>query len=133
MIVRPLPSGDVPLMGQTDHSRLVGQFAAHWGNDQFAAPEPYDSVVRAAIFHDYGWLRYPTIPAVNPETGRPYQFLELPFSQEQTDAYQWCIDWLTSIDPLAGMIVSMHRTGLWQNRYNVMTYPSGKYDLKGMR
>jgi hypothetical protein len=59
--------------------------------------------------------------------------LELPFSQEQTDAYQWCIDWLISIDSLSGLIASMHRTGLWQNRYNVMTYPSGKYDLKGLR
>ena len=38
MIVRPLADGHTALIGQTDHSRLVGQLAAHWGNDQFAAP-----------------------------------------------------------------------------------------------
>ena len=85
------------------------------------------------MFHDYGWLRYETAPLLNPATERPYQFLELPFSQEQTDAYQWCIDWLTDIDPLSGLIVSMHRTGLWKNRYDTMVHPSGKYDLKGLR
>jgi carbon monoxide dehydrogenase subunit G len=99
-----------------DGIHTVGELAAHWGNADFAAPEPYDSVVRAAVFHDYGWLRYETAPLLNPATERPYQFLELPFSQEQTDAYQWCIDWLTDIDPLSGLIVSMHRTGLWKNR-----------------
>ena len=32
MIVRTLAEGQTALIGQTDHSRLVGQFAAHWGN-----------------------------------------------------------------------------------------------------
>lgn len=133
MIINDQSNGALTLIAQTEHSHFVGELAAHWGNADFARPEPYDSVVRAAVFHDYGWLRYETGPLINPSTGRPYQFLELPFSQEQTDSYQWCIDWLTSIDPYSGLIVSMHRTGLWQNRYGTMTYPAGKYDLKGLR
>jgi len=133
MIIHSASNGGLTLVTQTDHSNLVGELAAHWGNDQFAAPAPYDSVVRAAVFHDYGWLRYETKPLLNPATERPYQFLELPFSQEQTDAYQWCIDWLTDIDPYSGLIVSMHRTGLWKNRYDTMIHPSGKYDLEGIR
>ncbi len=133
MIIHDASNGQLTLITQTDHSQLVGELAAHWGNADFAAPDPYDSVVRAAVFHDYGWLRYETAPLLNRETGRPYQFLELPFSQEQTDAYQWCIDWLTDIDPYSGLIASMHRTGLWKNRYDTMTHPSGKYDLKGLR
>src|SRR5262249_38266775 len=56
MIVRPLAEGQTALIGQTDHSRLVGQLAAHWGNDQYAAPEPYDSVAGAAPFPDFGCL-----------------------------------------------------------------------------
>jgi hypothetical protein len=133
MIVRDQSNGTLTLIGQTDHSNFVGQLAAHWGNSDFGRVEPYDSVVRAATFHDYGWLRYETMPLLNAATQRPYQFLELPFSQEQTDAYQWCIDWLTSIDRYSGLIVSMHRTGLWKNRYNKITYPAGKYNLQGMR
>ncbi len=133
MIIHDASNGHLTLITQTEHSQLVGELAAHWGNADFAVPEPYDSVVRAAVFHDYGWLRYETAPLLNPETKRPYQFLELPFSQEQTDAYQWCIDWLTSIDEYSGLIVSLHRTGLWKNRYDTMVHPSGKYDLKGLR
>jgi hypothetical protein len=133
MIIHDQSDGRLTLIAQTDHSNLVGQLAAHWGNTDFAPLEPYDSVARAATFHDYGWLRYETNPLVNLSNGRPYQFLELPFSQEQLDAYQWCIDWLSSIDRYSGLIVSMHRTGLWKGRYGTITHPSGKYDLKGLR
>ena len=71
MIVRTLAEGQTALIGQTDHSRLVGQFAAHWGNDRFAAPEPYDSVVRAATYHDFGWLGLRDTADREPRDGSP--------------------------------------------------------------
>jgi hypothetical protein len=58
MIVRKETDGGALLIAQTEHSRLVGQFAAHWGNRDFAVPEPFESMARAAVFHDFGWLRY---------------------------------------------------------------------------
>src|ERR1051326_4762925 len=125
MIVRKQANGELILIGQTDHSQLVGQLAAHWGNDDFAAPDPYTSMVRAATFHDYGWLRYETSPQLNPKTGEPYSFLELPLETAQLDSYQSSLDWMAAIDPYAGLIVSMHRTGLWKNRYDLMTQPAG--------
>lgn len=129
MIVRKEKSGGLTLVGQTDHSRLVGQLAAHWGNADFATPAPYESVVRAATFHDYGWLRYETSPLVNEESGTPYSFLEVPLNTKQLASYQWALDWLWDIDPYAGMIVNMHRTGLWKGRYQTITHPMG-YNLK---
>ena len=123
MIVRNEPNGGLLLIGQTDHSRIVGQLAAHWGNDDFAVPRPYDSVVRAATFHDYGWLRYETSPLVDPQSGIPYQFLHVPLTEAQLGAYQWSLDWMTDIDPYAGLIVSMHRTGLWRGRYDTIEHP----------
>ncbi len=62
MIIRKNPGGALTLIAQTDHSRFVGQLAAHWGGRDFESPKPYDAVVRAATFHDYGWLRYETSP-----------------------------------------------------------------------
>jgi Protein of unknown function (DUF3891) len=129
MIVRKQPDNELLLIGQTDHSRLVGQLAAHWGNENFAAPEPYGSMVRAATFHDYGWLRYETSPLIHPETGEPYQFLQVPLGATQLGAYQWSLDWLAGIDRYAGLIINMHRTGLWRNRYDTITHPSG-YNLR---
>lgn len=133
MIVRKQSSGELILIGQTDHSRLVGQLAAHWGNENFSPPDPYESVVRAAYFHDYGWLSYETNPLNNPENGEPYEFRALPFNLRQLESYQWCIDWLTGIDRYSGLIVSMHRTGLWQGRYQKIAHPSVRYNPQGNR
>ena len=58
MILRGNRDNKSVLVAQTDHSQLVGQMASHWGNRQFDPPKPYDSVVRAAIYHDYAWLLY---------------------------------------------------------------------------
>ena len=122
MIVRKEANGELLLIGQTDHSRLVGQLAAHWGNDRFATPRPYDSVARAAAFHDYGWLRYETAPIIN-DAGETPEFRQVPGNPHQLAAYQWCIDWMTSIDPYAGLIVGLHRTGLWRARYGTISHP----------
>jgi len=129
MIVRKQGNNQRILIGQTDHSRLVGQLAAHWGNENFAAPQPYASMARAATFHDYGWLRYETSPLIHPETGEPYQFLQVPLGATQLEAYQWSLDWLAGIDRYAGLIINMHRTGLWKNRYETITHPGG-YNLR---
>jgi hypothetical protein len=133
MIVRKEPDGELILMGQTDHSRLVGQLAAHWGNSDFETPRPYQSVVRAAVFHDYGWLSYETNPQMDPKTGEPYEFRQTPFSEAQLGAYQWCIDWLSGIDRYSGLIASMHRTGLWKARYQKINHPTTRYNPSGVR
>lgn len=129
MIVRKDSRDALILIGQTDHSRFVGQLAAHWGNREFEAPKPYDAVVRAATFHDYGWLRYETSPLIRPETGEPYAFLQVPMTDAQLGAYQWALDWMADIDPYSGLIVSMHRTGLWKGRYQKIKHPAGRYNL----
>jgi hypothetical protein len=129
MIIRKGPGDGLTLIGQTDHSRFVGQLAAHWGNAEFETPRPYDSVVRAATFHDYGWLRYETSPLISPESGEPYPFLQVPMTPQQLGAYQWSLDWLADIDPYSGLVISMHRTGLWQGRYGTIKHPAGRYNL----
>jgi len=126
MIVRKEADGRMLLVGQTDHSRLAGQFAAHWGNARFAALRPYESVARAAAFHDFGYLRYETAPAFNPETGETPNFREVVTDANRLEEYQWCCDWLLASDPYAGTLVNMHRTGLWRGRYGAMLHPAHK-------
>jgi hypothetical protein len=132
MIIRKEPAGGLVLVAQTDHSRFVGQLAAHWGNREFEPPAPYDSVVRAATFHDFGWLRYETSPLVRPDSGEPYAFLQAPMTAAQLGAYQWALDWMAAIDPYSGLVVSMHRTGLWQGRYGTIKHPAGRYNLTAL-
>jgi len=52
MIVQERSDGSVILIDQSDHAKLSGLFAAHWGNADFEAPHPWQSAVRAAMFHD---------------------------------------------------------------------------------
>lgn len=121
MIVRGEQDGALTLVRQTDHSQFVGYLAAHWGNTAFAAPRPWESVVRAAIYHDYGWLPYETAPKADPESGRPYNFIQ---SGPPLAAYRWLVEWLSQVDRYSALLVSMHRTGLWKNRYGVIRHPS---------
>jgi hypothetical protein len=123
MIVRHDADGGLTLIRQTDHSQFVGQLAAHWGNNRFESPRPYEPVVRAATFHDYGYLNWePDLP-FDSDKGIPHEFRTLPTTQRQLDAYAWCIDWLGGIDPYSSLLVSMHRSGLWRNRYETIDHP----------
>jgi hypothetical protein len=123
MIVRKQPDGSLVLIAQTNHAELSGLFAANWGNDVFARPRPYQSVVRAAIYHDAGWYRYEAQPTYDIATKMTPNFPQVPADPTQLAAYQWAIDWLTDIDAYAGLLISRHRTGLWSERYHTISNP----------
>ena len=122
MIVRH-DGEELILVNQTDHSKLVGQFASHWGNATFATPKPFETVARAATFHDFGWLRYETNPVLAENHETP-GFRSITADKDQLKSFQWCIDWLSDVDPYSGLIVSMHRTGLWRGRYDTVAHPT---------
>jgi hypothetical protein len=123
MIVRYESDGSIVMITQNDHAQLSGLFAAHWGNDTFEKPQPYASLVRAAMFHDRGWIRYETGPQLNSETGKTPSYREVPNDRMQLEAFEWAGDWLSAIDPYAGLMIIKHRSGLWQGRYGVITHP----------
>ena len=123
MIVRYESDGSIVMITQNDHAQLSGLFAAHWGNEKFEKPRPYPSLVRAAMFHDRGWIRYETSPQLNLETGKTPNYREVPNDKTQLEAFEWAGDWLSATDPYAGLMITKHRTGLWQGRYGVITYP----------
>ena len=124
MIVRPQPDGSLLLITQSDHAKMSGVLAAHWGNERFARPSPYGSVVRGAVFHDCGWYRYDTGPLYDVERQTTPTFFQVPLDDVQLDAFQWGIDWLTDIDPYAGLLIGRHRTGLWRSRYGAIVHPA---------
>lgn len=123
MIVQNQSDGSLIMIGQSDHSRLSGVFAAHWGNHSFQRPEPFESVVRAAMLHDCGWYRYETSPRFDDASGTTPAFMQVALDAEQLGAFQWGSDWVADIDPYAGMLVNRHRTGLWRGRYGAIAHP----------
>jgi hypothetical protein len=106
------------MISQNDHGDLAGQFAAHWGNEQFAKLEPYQSMVLAAETHDNGWWDWDIYPSID-EQGAPIPFTRTPREFRST-FYGKGIDNVVARDPYAGLVVSMHGVGLPQKRYGTM-------------
>ena len=128
MVVRELKDGRAIVATQEDHAELAAQFAAHWGNERFSQLRPYKTMVFATTFHDSGYREFEGNPPINAAKGRPYAHREDVPNFEATELAAYCknTEWVSSHDPYAGLIVSMHRTGLWHNRYNVFTEPAGR-------
>ena len=124
MIVRNQPDGSLILVNQSDHAKLSGILAAHWGNAQFMVPQPRESLIRAATFHDCGWYSYETRPIYDLERKSPPNFPQAPLDAQQLAAFQGGLDWLWGIDAYAGLLISRHHTGLWRNRYGSVAYPA---------
>jgi hypothetical protein len=114
MIVCPYNESFLVLVLQTDHSRIAGLLAAHWGNDEFARLNPYASMVLAAQEHDSGWWDWEIKPTVN-EQGYPADYIGSIKHLGQgvwLDLYRRAIERLAAADLYAAYYVSMHGEAL---------------------
>jgi Protein of unknown function (DUF3891) len=114
MMVCPYDDSRTLLILQIDHSRVAGLLAAHWGNDQFAKPQPYSSMVLAAQEHDSGWWDWEIKPSVN-EQGYPSDYIGSIKHLGQgvwLDLYRRAIERIAALDLYAAYFVSMHGEGL---------------------
>ena len=125
MVIRPVSDGSTYVSTQEEHAELSAQFAAHWGNHRFAQLRPYDTMVFATTCHDSGYREWEGLPRMDVEKGRPYGHRErIPgFEATELKAYRRNVEWVRGHDLYAGVLVSMHRTGLWCGRYDVLTRP----------
>ncbi len=114
MMVCPYDASRLLLILQTDHSRIAGLLAAHWGNDQFAKLRPYASMVLAAQEHDSGWWDWEIKPSVN-EQGYPSDYIGSIKHLGQgvwLDLYRRAIERIAGRDLYAAYFVSMHGEAL---------------------
>jgi hypothetical protein len=123
MIVRQELDGSLVMITQNDHAQVAATFAAHWGNAGLARPSHRNSMIRAAMLHDFSWIEEETKPVFDPATGGCVHYLRVP-SETQLAANQWTNDWVSRMDPYAGLMVARHRTGIWKARYGLMQKPS---------
>lgn len=100
---------------QSDHSNLVGQIAGFWGNDTFATPSPLRSMIIAAAEHDHVWVREDHQGLLKPD-GVPFDFANLPYDRHTT-LYAEGARQVASRDPYAGLMVSLHGTGIYNQRH----------------
>jgi hypothetical protein len=106
------------LVTQPDHAETAGEMVAHWGNDRFAVPPRHESARLAAAMHDDGWREADAVPLFNEDEHRPLHFLEIPM-EEHIPLYGRGVDRTFERDPYAGLLVSMHWTGLYRARWGL--------------
>jgi Protein of unknown function (DUF3891) len=112
------------LVLQTDHSRVAGLLAAHWGNSSFAQLRPYLSMVLAAQEHDSGWWEWEVKPTLGAK-GYPTDYIgsirKLP-KGVWLGFYRHGIERLAERDAYAAYNVSMHGQGLLTQGMGLLPY-----------
>ncbi len=111
MIVRDAGT-DWQVVLQTDHADLSAAFARQWAD---TGPR-HDSLTVAAERHDDGWAVWEQAPLIEPETGKPLNFLDVRVPAHLA-FYRAGIAAVTDEDAYAGLLVSMHGAGIYRQRY----------------
>ncbi len=125
MLISPYNQRYTYVVLQRDHSEIAGKLAAHWGNETFARPAPYRSVVLAAHEHDkdWDWENQPTLG----EDGQPIDYIgSAGGAQGWPGWYERLVEHVVSQEPYAGLLVSLHGVGLVNGGYGVLTHMPDK-------
>lgn len=114
MIVTDHPEG-FRFITQPDHAALAGQLAERWGGDGFDPPGVPGAAVFAAYAHDAGWWRWDLRPRLG-DDGAVLGFLDVA-PEQWTRFYTSGIGAVADADAYAGLLCSMHGSGVRRQRY----------------
>ena len=112
MLYRQDPTGLI-VIGQPAHAWVAGQLARAWGNEHFGDVAPWEEVCLAAEQHDLAHALWERAPTLNPQTGRPYSFLDMPVNMRLT-LVSSASALLLAQSRYAALLVSLHFTGLYE-------------------
>jgi len=96
------------LISQVEHAHVSGELVRNW-REQFS-----DDVIDAVTHHDDGWSAWEAEPKLNPETGAPFSFLEMPVPAALV-IWDHSIAAAGQFGPLAASIVAGHFYNLLNN------------------
>jgi hypothetical protein len=98
-------------IGQPAHAWLSGQLARAWT----PPPHPREEVCLAAEQHDIGMAASDSEPRVNPDTGLPTSFMEMP-TEVHLDLWTRGPQLALAQGRYAALLVSLHGTLLYEHR-----------------
>ena len=95
------------LISQVEHGRVAGELATDWGNVD-VAPYPCAETIRPTVFHhDDGWKEWEQRPTIDPVSGKPLAFTEMP-NDIAHDIWRQSIERVRQWGPLAQYMVAQH-------------------------
>jgi Protein of unknown function (DUF3891) len=104
---------DLLVITQTDHARFAGELLSLWRTDGVADHPRRDDLLFATREHDNGWRESDAAPTLNPDTGRPHDFLTLPRG-ERNEIWARGPARFEDKRPYAALLITLH--GLAVNR-----------------
>lgn len=120
MILHP-EGAQLRIILQTDHAAFAAELCSRWGGSTFERPEPLESLVIATARHDEGWLPWQAAPRVDPATGRPWSFTNIP-NIYHTAGHAAGVERVKEADRYAGLLLSLHVAGLYNQRFGWMSH-----------
>jgi hypothetical protein len=107
-----------------DHMDLAGDLARIWGNEEIAGPRRPAEAAVAVRVHDEPWRLWDRNLEQNadgywPWESRPEYFAGKAPTQRHARDWYVGIDLAARFDPYAALLVSMHGSGLYLNRYGI--------------
>jgi hypothetical protein len=80
IIQKAFEAHQVIAISQTAHAWVSGQLARQWDNERFPSFAPIEPLCYAAEQHDRGFLDWEHQPTLNPKSGLPHTFENIPLS-----------------------------------------------------
>ena len=114
MVIRD-DDGAALCIGQPSHAWISGQLARAWGNAELGAVEPWEEVCLAAEQHDVGMAGWDLRPTLNPDTGLPHSFVEMPLDAHLA-IWSGAARRVLPQSRWAALLVSMHGVALYEMR-----------------
>jgi hypothetical protein len=112
MLHREDPEGMI-VITQPMHAWIAAQLARNWGNTQFGAFAPWEEVCLGAEQHDIGMSAWDRAPTLNPATGRPYHFRNMPV-REHVQCWAEAAQLALVQGRYTALLTSLHGTGLYE-------------------
>lgn len=98
---------------QPTHAWVSGQLAQAWGNERVGFFAPHAAVCLGAEQHDVGWVPWETAPTLNPATGYPHSFTEVP-PEVHTQLWSGAKHLALPMGRYVALLVSLHGSGLYE-------------------
>ncbi len=116
MLYRETIQGRIAIT-QLTHAWLSGQLARAWGNDFFGSVAPREEVCLGAEQHDVGHTAWEQAPTLNPRTGLPYSFFEMPRTLH-LQIWSTAARLVLPQGRYPALLVSLQGTGLYEGYYD---------------
>lgn len=114
--------GELVLVSQADHARFSGELLSLWRADGLPAHPRRRELLFAVREHDNGWWEADAVPRVDPESGRPRDFLSMP-REVRFEIWRRGTGRYAAEHPYAALLITHHALVLHRDRRDEPGFP----------